>query len=172
MTEKLKKELDLFKETEPHNKKFIGFDSKGDEWICYITQTGDSWERARRGVLDTKPIVAIDMDLVLCDFYGSYYARQKEDPEIKYPQREYKFFENLKPMPRAIEAYHRLKEKYNVKILTAPSAKNPLCYTEKRNWVEKNLGMDAVYRLTITKDKHLFKADLLIKELSLLYLLR
>lgn len=158
------KELEKFKKDFPNNKKFITHDTNGDEWICYITNTGDSWERARRGLLDARPVLAIDMDLVLADFYKAYYKRKEEDPEIKYPQSEYGFFENLEPLPGAIDAYHKLKTKYNVKILTAPSARNPLCYTEKRNWVERHLGTDAVYRLTITKDKHLFKADILIDD--------
>lgn len=49
-------------------------------------------------------------------------------------------------------------------ILTAPSVKNPLCYVEKREWVEKYLGMEMVERLIISPNKGLNKGDYLIDD--------
>jgi 5'-nucleotidase len=52
----------------------------------------------------------------------------------------------------------------DVHILTAPSIYNPLCYTEKRLWVEDHLGFDAVNRLIIAPDKSLLRGDVLIDD--------
>ena len=49
-------------------------------------------------------------------------------------------------------------------ILTAPSVHNPLCYTEKRVWVEQHLGMSMVNRLIISPDKSLLRGDYLIDD--------
>lgn len=49
-------------------------------------------------------------------------------------------------------------------ILATPSLQNPLCYTEKRVWVEKYLGFDMVERLIISPNKGLNKGDYLIDD--------
>jgi len=49
-------------------------------------------------------------------------------------------------------------------ILTAPSTKNPMSYTEKRVWVEKHLGMEMVERLIISPNKSLLKGHYLIDD--------
>lgn len=113
-----------------------------------------------------KTIIYIDMDGVLCDYYGAYKMAMKNDPEIKYPQSQYGFFRNLKPLPNALRSVEYLMQQriFDVYILTAPSINNPLCYSEKREWVEKHLGMELVKRLIISPNKGLNKGQYLIDD--------
>lgn len=108
--------------------------------------------------------VFIDMDNTLCDYSGQFEKMRKLRPEILYPQSQYGFFANLEPLSGAIEAYKTLEEYYEVYILTAPSYKNPLCYTEKRVWVEKHLGLETTPNLIICQRKELLKGDYLIDD--------
>jgi 5'(3')-deoxyribonucleotidase len=66
----------------------------------------------------------------------------------------------------AIEAMAKLRANpaLTVYILTAPSVENPLCYSEKREWVEAHLGMDMVRRLIISPDKGLSRGHYLIDD--------
>ncbi len=109
--------------------------------------------------------VYVDMDDVLCDYQEAKAAARAADPEMKYPQSTYGFFANLKPKKGAIAGFHELEKHYEVYILTAPSYLNPLCYTEKRVWVENHLGLDTVLRLIISPNKALLKGDYLIDDL-------
>lgn len=112
-----------------------------------------------------KKRVFIDMDNTLCDYTGRFKAIQAEsDEHIPYPQSQYGFFSSLDPLPGAIDAYHTLEEYYEVYILTAPSYLNPLCYTEKRVWVEQHLGLLTTRNLIICQRKGLLKGDYLIDD--------
>lgn len=113
-----------------------------------------------------KKIVYIDMDGVLCDYKARFDQKRNENPETPYPQAQYGFFANLDPIPNAINSFKLLRTKFEVFILTAPSINNPLCYTEKRVWVEKHLDMEAVDRLIICKHKGLLMGDYLIDDLE------
>lgn len=96
----------------------------------------------------------VDMDDTLCDFAGQAYIDVKLNPAIRYPQATYGFFTKLKPLPDAIESMHELVAMgHDVWILTRPSVLNPLCYTEKRVWVENHLGLDFCHRLILCPDK-------------------
>ena len=112
-----------------------------------------------------KEIVYIDMDDTMCDFMGAFHLAIKANPFIKYPQSQYGFFTNLKPIPGAIEGYNTLSNsKYDVYILTRPSILNPLCYTEKRIWIENHLGLEACNKLIISPNKSLNKGHYLIDD--------
>jgi 5'-nucleotidase len=58
----------------------------------------------------------------------------------------------------------KLKSRIKCFILTAPSIKNPHCYREKRQWVEKYLGMTAVNNLIISAHKGLHRGDYLMDD--------
>jgi len=108
-----------------------------------------------------KLIVYIDMDGVLCDFKSAYDAKKHI---IKYPQAEFDFFRKLKPIEGAIDAFNALFEKFDTYILTAPSIYNPICYMEKRLWVEDYLGLRAVEKLILSNHKELLIGDYLIDD--------
>ena len=111
-------------------------------------------------------IIYIDMDDVLCDFSGAKKRALELFPGIKYPQSQYGFFEKLAPLKGAIDAIKTLidSDRCDPYILTAPSTRNPLCYTEKRVWVEKKFGYDFVSKLIICSNKGLLKGDILIDD--------
>lgn len=111
-------------------------------------------------------IIYIDMDDTLCDFKGAYEQAIRDNPDISYPQSQYRFFANLKPLDGAIETVKRLMESdaYAPYILSAPSTRNPLSYAEKREWVECNLGFEFCERLILSPNKGLLKGDLLIDD--------
>lgn len=106
--------------------------------------------------------VYVDMDGVLCDYWKRFYELQ--NGYIKLPQTTYGFYTSLEPIEGAIETYKWLEEHFDVWILTRPSYQNPLCYTEKRVWVEENLGIKAAQRTIICWNKGLLKGDYLIDD--------
>ena len=111
-------------------------------------------------------IIYVDMDDTLCDFRAAYTKHRQDYPEIPYPQSTPGFFQHLQPLKHAIESFQWLREQphFDVFILTAPSVKNPLCYIEKRLWVEDHLGFDVVNRLIISAHKGLNKGHFLIDD--------
>lgn len=103
------------------------------------------------------------MDGVLADFHGSF--RKWHHPETnKFPQSNWGFFANLDPIEGGIETVKELMEHFDVWILTSPSVLNPLCYTEKRIWIEKYFGLEFCNKLIICPDKSLLKGDYLIDD--------
>jgi 5'-nucleotidase len=113
-----------------------------------------------------KKIIYIDMDEVLAEFYKARSEALIRNPKMPYPQAEYGFFLNLEPILGAVSAVKALieSEEYDVYILTAPSIQKPLCYTEKRVWIEKYFGLDFTNKLIISPNKSLLKGDILIDD--------
>jgi 5'(3')-deoxyribonucleotidase len=85
-------------------------------------------------------------------------------PSVEYPQSLPKFFEDMEPMPDAIEVVNWLRKNHDVYILSAPSGKNVLSYTEKRVWVEKYFDYDLAERLILSNYKDFLKGDVLIDD--------
>jgi 5'(3')-deoxyribonucleotidase len=111
-----------------------------------------------------KKRVYVDMDGVLADYHSRFKEMVLANPDIKYPQATYDFFRNLEQIPLAKKSMFWMKDIFDVWILTRPSFKNPLSYTEKRVWVEENLGIEWVERLILSPDKTLLKGDILIDD--------
>ena len=88
-----------------------------------------------------KPIIYIDMDGVLVDFES---ALTKVSPEIleKFTG-EYDnipgIFALMDPVPGALEAVDRLKEKYDLYILSSSPWENPTALGDKLAWVKNIL---------------------------------
>ena len=114
--------------------------------------------------MEEKEIVYVDMDGTICDFEGAFHRDLAENPAIKFPQSQHRFWVNLKPIPGALEAYKKLEEKYDVYILTSPSTRNVLCYTEKAEWIREHLGFEALKKLIISKNKSLMMGKYLIDD--------
>ena len=104
------------------------------------------------------------MDGVICDFYGNAKKAIQENPNQKFPQSQWGFFLKLPEVKDSINSINNLKEKYDVWILTRPSARNVNCYTEKAQWIWDHLGFDMLEKLIISSDKSLVKGDYLIDD--------
>jgi len=112
-----------------------------------------------------KKRVYVDMDNTLCDFEGkAAEMRKKSKTPLPFPQSRYGFFSSLEPLEGAIEGYKELEKHFEVYILTAPSYKNPLCYTEKRVWVEQHFGLKTTKNLIICRQKGLLMGDFLVDD--------
>ncbi len=111
-------------------------------------------------------IVYIDMDDVLADWLKSYEMYKIDFPNIEYPQSIKGFWENLSPIVDSFESVKKLiaSNKYDPYILTAPSTRNPLSYTEKRIWIEKYFGYNFTKKLILCPNKGLLKGDILIDD--------
>jgi len=106
------------------------------------------------------------MDDVLCDFKTAHEKAIQQNPQIKFPQSQYGFFRNLEPISKGVETVKFLNsiENFDVYILTAPSIRNPLCYIEKRMWIEDYFDLEMVNKLIISPNKGLNKGDYLIDD--------
>ncbi len=111
-------------------------------------------------------IVYVDMDDVLVNYTEAVTFKKFQKPEQAYPQAELGFFSCLAPKIGGIAVMKKMLEHPEIEpyIATAPSLQNPLCYMEKRIWVEQHLGMEYVSRLIIIPNKGLLKGDILIDD--------
>ncbi len=108
--------------------------------------------------------IYVDMDGVLCDFDSAHSHQKKAYPDVQYPQSVHGFWELLPEIPKAIRSIRHLAVFHEVYILTAPSIKNTICYSEKANWVKEHLGEEWLERLIICPDKSLLRGDVLIDD--------
>ena len=112
----------------------------------------------------TKPIVYIDMDGVLCDFDKRFKELEaqgfKGSSVFKHPDA----YKDLEPIEGAIEAWHKLQDKYETYILSTPAWSNPDSWSEKRKWVEQHLGKSAHKKLILSHNKGLVIGDYLIDD--------
>lgn len=89
-----------------------------------------------------KKIIYVDMDGVLVDFESGI---NKLSPEIKqeyagrYDEVE-GIFALMEPMQNAIEALHKLAEKYDLYILSTAPWDNLSAPTDKLKWIKKYFG--------------------------------
>ena len=118
-----------------------------------------------------KPIIYIDMDGVLFDFES---ALAKVSPEmLEKFAGEYDnipgIFALMDPVPGALEAVDRLKEKYDLYILSSSPWENPTALGDKLAWVKKYFGGDGQENIFFRKVifssvKHLNRGDILIDD--------
>ena len=108
--------------------------------------------------------IDVDLDDTICDFTGAYNQALSVNPGIKYPQSQYGFFSGLKPIEGALFYISLLQRHFDVHIVTRPSIKNLLCYTEKAAWVKQHFGEDMLNNLHFTCHKHRSDADYLIDD--------
>jgi hypothetical protein len=115
------------------------------------------------GRVDSRLRVFIDMDGVLCDIAAAYKEAQRTHPDVAFPQSIPGLFASLRPISGAVEAVAQLRSdpRFDIWILSAPSARNPACYSEKRIWVERD---PLAKRLILSSDKSLLRGDVLIDD--------
>lgn len=111
-----------------------------------------------------KLLIYVDMDGVLCNYEKAFVERIIANPKNQVPQSDYGFFANLEEIPGAIDAIKLIAQHHDVWILSRPSFKNPLSYTEKRVWIEKHLDMSWVEKLILSPNKALNIGDILIDD--------
>ena len=110
--------------------------------------------------------IYIDMDNVLVDFKSGI-DRIDEATRMAYDGRLDEvpgIFSLMDPMPGAIEAVHRLAEKYDLFILSTAPWKNPSAWADKVPWVTKYLCDVLEKRLILSHRKDLLKGDYLIDD--------
>ena len=118
-----------------------------------------------------KPIIYIDMDGVLVGFTS---ALTKVSPEmLEKFAGEYDnipgVFALMDPMPGALEAVDKLKEKYDLYILSSSPWENPTALGHKLAWVKKYFGGDGQENIFFRKVifssvKQLSRGDILIDD--------
>lgn len=118
----------------------------------------------------TKPILFFDMDNVLVDFQSGI-NRLDEQTKQKYEGHLDDvpgIFALMDPMPGAIEAVQKLRERYDLYILSTAPWKNPTACNDKLAWVKKHFGGkkgDVFYkRLILTHHKDFCHGDYLIDD--------
>lgn len=107
-----------------------------------------------------------DMDGVLVDFQSGI-DKLSEDVKKEYEGRLDEvpgIFALMSPIPGAIDAVHKLQEKYDVYILSTAPWKNPSAWSDKVKWVTEHLDDVFHKRMVITHCKHLCEGDYLIDD--------
>lgn len=117
-----------------------------------------------------KKIIYIDMDNVLVNFSsGIDQLDEKTKKEYENNLDEApKIFSLMKPLEGAIEAVHKLSDKYEIYILSTAPWLNPSAWKDKIEWIQKYFGSDknsVLYKkLIISHHKNLNKGDFLIDD--------
>lgn len=111
-----------------------------------------------------RQIVYVDMDDVLCDYTVAHIRTRKQHPDIAFPQSIPGFFEHLLPTDGAIDAIRKLRDEFEVFVLSAPSTRNPLSYMEKRIWIERHFDYAFTKKLILSPDKGLLIGHFLIDD--------
>lgn len=117
-----------------------------------------------------KKVLYIDMDNVLIDFKSGIdkldeITKQKYEGHLDDVPG---IFALMEPMKGAVEAVHRLSEKYDLYILSTAPWNNPTAWCDKLNWVKKHFGgdKDSLFykRFILSHHKNLCKGDYLIDD--------
>jgi 5'(3')-deoxyribonucleotidase len=106
------------------------------------------------------------MDNVLVDFPSAFnkvpkrYLITHKDKMDEIPG----IFSLMDPIPKAIESFNQLSSFFDTYILSTSPWENPSAWTDKLNWVKKNLGASAYKRLILSHHKNLNIGDFLIDD--------
>ena len=131
-----------------------------NKWDFEFSKVFDCEKPAKR------KIVYVDMDDVLVDF-DSAVKLQPDEVLAQYKGRYDEIpgiFGLMKPMKGAIEAIDKLKEHFDMYILSTAPWENPSAWKDKVLWVEKYFGQVFYKRLILSHHKNLCKGDYLIDD--------
>lgn len=110
-----------------------------------------------------KPLLYLDMDNVLVNFHSGL-DRVSEEVKQQYDcDKDGKphyddipgIFSLMDPMKGAVEAVDKLKEKYDIYILSTAPWDNPSAWSDKLLWVKKYFGDVFYKRLILSHHKNL-----------------
>ena len=113
-----------------------------------------------------------DMDNVLVDFKSGL-DQESDEVKARYAddgtgKPHYDdipgIFSKMHPMPGAIEAVHKLAEKYDVYILSTAPWNNPSAWSDKLEWVKEYFGDVFYKRIILSHHKELNRGDYLIDD--------
>ena len=117
-----------------------------------------------------KKILYIDMDNVLVDFKSGI-DKLDEKTRMEYEGHLDDvpgIFALMDPIQGAVEAVHRLAEKYDLYILSTAPWTNPSAWCDKLEWVKEHFGCDEdspfYKRLILSHHKNLCKGAYLIDD--------
>ncbi len=98
------------------------------------------------------------MDDTIYSYKKSYEQKKEKNPDIIYPQSEEKYFLNLPLKKDAKETitYLANQEIFEIFFLSAPSLKNPHCFTEKFLAIQRDFWDKLAQNLCIYSDKSAF----------------
>jgi 5'(3')-deoxyribonucleotidase len=130
-------------------------------------------------------ILLIDSDGVMADFMGHVYNTIEEEVGVSYchaDTRDYWFgdtihkslildimnregtYRHLDVITGAVRAVNRLRERYDVRVCSAPPKSSKTAETEKREWLAEHFDMEFAESAIITRDKHLVEARVIVED--------
>lgn len=117
-----------------------------------------------------KPILYLDMDGVLVDF-DSALPRVADEIRKQYIGQNDNIpgiFSLMDPMPGALEAVEKLREKFDLYILSSAPWENPTALPDKMAWIKKYFGegKDSLFykKVIFSQVKNLNIGDILIDD--------
>ena len=113
-----------------------------------------------------KKILYIDMDNVLVDF-SSGIALTPIEVQKEYEDRldEVPYiFSKMKPVDGAVESFDKLSSLFDTYILSTAPWENATAWSDKLDWVKKNIGTNAYKRLILSHHKNLNDGHFLVDD--------
>ena len=113
-----------------------------------------------------KKVLYVDMDNVLVNFQSGIDALN-EELKSRYAgcyDEVPNIFAKMQPNEGAIDAMNRLKDKYDIYILSTAPWDNPSAWSDKLEWVKRYLGEVCYKRLILSHHKNLNAGDYLIDD--------
>ena len=113
-----------------------------------------------------KKVLYVDMDNVLVNFQSGIDALNEElkSRYVGCYDEVPNIFAKMQPNEGAIDAMNRLKDKYDIYILSTAPWDNPSAWSDKLEWVKRYLGEVCYKRLILSHHKNLNAGDYLIDD--------